>query len=99
MCSKFQKLGKKAILFSFSPLAIALALALNPHYAVAQTYEYTGKWVADDFDPSMPPFLHGSIVQKNASGAIISETDFSYVEGTSSYGFREGQDWSCMWTG
>lgn len=99
MCSKFQKLGKKAILFSFSPLAIALALALNPHYAVAQTYEYTGKWVADDFDPSMPPFLHGSIVQKNASGAIISETDFSYVEGTSSYGFREGQDWSFMWTG
>ncbi|WP_278851209.1 hypothetical protein [Parasutterella excrementihominis] len=97
---------EKVALFSLSPLVISLFLAVSPQVVSAQTaiYEYAGKWVADDFDPSMPPFLQGSIIQKNSSGAVLSEKDFSYAEDwngnvTSPYGFREGQDWSFLWLG
>lgn len=97
---------EKVALFSLSPLVISLFLAVSPQIVSAQTaiYEYAGKWVADDFDPSMPPFLQGSIIQKNSSGAVLSEKDFSYAEDwngnvTSPYGFREGQDWSFLWLG
>ena len=99
-------LDRHTALFSLSPLAIALALALNsyPLDVEANTYEYTGKWVANDILPSNPPFLQGTITEKNSSGTVLSETEFSYSEpipGTvlSPYGFREGQDWSFLWAG
>ena len=106
MCPNFKKLSKKSVLFSLSPLALALVLVFNPHPVEVQaaTYEYNGKWVADDLDPTMPPFLQGSIVQKDSSGNIVSEEEFSYSEPfpglvLSPYGFREGQDWSFLWLG
>lgn len=106
MSAKIENLRKKAALFSLTPLALACVLAVHPVAADAQTatYEYTGKWVADDYDPSMPPFLQGLIIQKDSSGNILSQEDFSYAEDwsgnvTSPYGFREGQDWSFLWLG
>lgn len=64
MSAKIENLRKKAALFSLTPLALACVLAVHPVAADAQTatYEYTGKWVADDYDPSMPPFLQGLII-------------------------------------
>lgn len=106
MCSKIKELGKRVAFFSLSPVAVALVLALNSQAAVAQTaiYEYTGKWVPDVYAPSYPPFLQGSIIEKDSSGSVLTETEFSYAEDfsgnvTSPYGFREGQDWSFLWLG
>lgn len=58
MCPNFKRISRKTFLFSLSPLALSLALALNPYSIEAQanTYEYNGKWVADDIDPTNPPF-------------------------------------------
>lgn len=107
MCSKNKDLGKKVALFSLSPLAIALVLALNSNYAAAQTptIEYQGVWVPDSEDPeNYPPMLQGSIITKDAAGNNLSEPEeFTYVElvGTviSPYGFRQGEDWSYIWGG
>lgn len=106
MCPNFKRISRKTFLFSLSPLALSLALALNPYSIEAQanTYEYNGKWVADDIDPTNPPFLQGSIVTKDSSGTTLSEEDFTYSEPIpgfilSPYGFREGQDWSFLWLG
>ena len=84
MCPNFKRISRKTFLFSLSPLALSLALALNPYSIEAQanTYEYNGKWVADDIDPTNPPFLQGSIVTKDSSGTTLSEEDFTYSEPT-----------------
>lgn len=107
MFSQYLKPHKNNLIKSaVKPMALAVALALTAHPVLSQAavnhYEYLGKWVPDTILPSNPPFLEGSLIQRNTSGQVTSTKSFTYSEDfngnvISPYGFREGQDWGFLW--
>lgn len=86
--------------FVLSPVVVAVLLAAFNPSVNAQTisnYEYLGKWSANPLSPNNP-YLDGELIERDSTGAVTGTSDFSKATCTT-YGFKEGQDWSFLWAG